>query len=110
VLTPQGLTELRGTVYYDAVTGFHAQPQVAGDLVTVELAPEQSEIVAGAVERAQPSTTVRGRLGEWIAVGGADARGDSQSSGVLSSAQRAGVNRRGVWLKVDVAAGRPHSE
>jgi hypothetical protein len=34
VVTPQGLTELRGTVYYDAVTGFHAQPQVAGDLVT----------------------------------------------------------------------------
>lgn len=101
VITPQGLTEVRGTVYYDAVTGFYAQPQIAGDMVTVELAPEQSEIVAGAVERAQLSTTVRGRLGEWIAVGGAEARDESQSGGALASAQRAQTSRRGVWLKVD---------
>jgi hypothetical protein len=107
VVTPQGLTELRGTVYYDAVTGFHAQPQVAGDLVTVELAPEQTDLVAGAIERAQLSTTVRGRLGEWIAVGGADARGESQAGGVLSGAQRAETNQRGVWLKVEEAGGRP---
>lgn len=108
VITPQGLTELRGTVYYDAVTGFHAQPRVAGDMVTVELAPEQSEIVAGAVQRAQLSTTVRGRLGEWIAVGGADARGESQSSGVLSSGGRAETSRRGVWLRVEeVGAAAP---
>jgi hypothetical protein len=107
VITPQGLTELRGTVYYDAVTGFHAQPQVAGDLVTVELAPEQTDLVAGAIERAQLSTTVRGRLGEWIAVGGVDARGESQTSGLLSSGQRAEANRRGVWLKVEEAGGRP---
>lgn len=106
VIGPQGLAEVRGTVYYDAVTGFHAQPQVAGDMVTIELAPEQSEIVAGAVERAQLSTTVRGRLGEWIAVGGADERAESQAGGVLSSAQRAQTHRRGVWLKVEeVGAG-----
>ncbi|MFN3566817.1 MAG: hypothetical protein ACK4V1_12640 [Burkholderiaceae bacterium] len=110
VVTPQGLTELRGTVTYDAVTGFHAQPQIAGDMVTIELVPEQSEIVAGAVERAQLATTVRGRLGEWIAVGGADVRGESQAGGMLWSGQRAETNRRGVWLKVEVAAGPPHSE
>ena len=107
VVTPQGFTELRGTVYYDAVTGFHAQPQIAGDMVTIELAPEQSEIVAGAVERAQLATTVRGRLGEWIAVGGADVRGESQSGGMLSSGQRAETNRRGVWLKVEEIGGAP---
>lgn len=107
VVTPQGFTELRGTVYYDAVTGFHAQPQIAGDMVTIELAPEQSEIVAGAVERAQLATTVRGRLGEWIAVGGADVRGESQSGGMLSPGQRAETNRRGVWLKVEEIGGAP---
>ncbi|MFZ5538538.1 MAG: hypothetical protein ACOY5V_02210 [Pseudomonadota bacterium] len=107
VVTPQGLTELRGTVHYDAVTGFHAQPQIVGDMVTVELAPEQSEIVAGAVERAQLATTVRGRLGEWIAVGGADVRGEWQSSGLLSSGQRAETNRRGVWLKVEEIGATP---
>ncbi|GAB4464695.1 MAG: secretin N-terminal domain-containing protein [Burkholderiaceae bacterium] len=107
VVTPQGLTEVRGTVYYDAVTGFYAQPQIAGDLVTVEIAPEQSEIVAGAVERAQLATTVRGRLGEWIAVGGADVRGESQTSGVLASEQRTLTRQRGVWLKVEEVGATP---
>lgn len=107
VITPQGLTEVRGTVYYDAVTGFHAQPLVAGDMVTIELAPEQSEIVAGAIERAQLSTTVRGRLGEWIAVGGVDARGESSTSGMLSSTQRTDIGQRGVWLKVEEVGAPP---
>lgn len=107
VVTPQGATEVRGTVTYDAVTGFHAQPQIAGDMVTIELAPEQSEIVAGAVERAQLATTVRGRLGEWIAVGGADVRGESQAGGMLSSGRRAETNRRGVWLKVEEIGAAP---
>jgi hypothetical protein len=53
------------------------------------------------VERAQLSTTVQGRLGEWIAVGGADVREDRSSSGVLSSGQGVERNRRGVWLKVE---------
>jgi hypothetical protein len=101
VITPQGLTEVRGTTYYDAVTGFHAQPQLAGEMVTIELTPEQSEFVAGAVERARLSTTLRGRLGEWIAVGGADVGSESQSSGLLSSEKRAETNRRAVWLKVE---------
>jgi hypothetical protein len=103
VVTPHGLTEMRGTVFYDAVTGFHAQPQVAGDQVTIELSPEQTTLTATGTERAQLSTIVRGRLGEWIAVGGADVRSDSQTSGVLSSGQQSASQSRGVWLKVDEA-------
>jgi hypothetical protein len=90
-----------GTVYYDAVTGFHVRPTLAGDVVTLDLAPEQSTVTVRGVERAQVSTTVQGRLGEWIAVGGADVREDRSTSGILSSGQGVERNRRGVWLKVD---------
>ncbi len=45
------------------------------------------------LDRAQLSTTVRGRLGEWIPVGGADVR--EQTGSASHSTQR------GVWLKVD---------
>lgn len=93
VVDANGVTEAQGTVYYDAVTGFHARPLLAGELVTIELAPEQASFSGGALERAQLSTTVRGRLGEWIAVGGADVR-EQSTSGVQSA-------QRGVWLKVD---------
>lgn len=96
-----GIDEAQGTVYYDAVTGLHARPQLAGDLVVIELAPEQSAFTGGVWERAQLSTTVRGRLGEWIAVGGADLREDSRSSGITGSASNAQSTQRGVWLKVE---------
>jgi type II secretory pathway component GspD/PulD (secretin) len=101
VVTAQGLTEMLGTVYYDAVTGFHVRPTLAGDVVTLDLAPEQSTVTVRGVERAQLSTTVQGRLGEWIAVGGADVREDRSTSGILSSGQGVERNRRGVWLKVE---------
>lgn len=101
VTTPQGLTEVRGTVFYDAVTRFQALPRVAGDQVTIELAPERTEIRATGIERAQLATTVRGRLGEWIALGGADQRGESSTGGLLSSAQQSQSSTRSVWLKVE---------
>jgi hypothetical protein len=107
VTTPQGLTEVRGTVFYDAVTGFQALPRVVGDEVTIELAPERTEISATGIERAQLSTTVRGRLGEWITVGGADQRSESSTSGVLSSSQQSRSSTRSVWLKVEEVGPAP---
>ena len=104
VVSQSGVNELQGTVYYDAVTGFHARPQLSGDLVVIELAPEQASFAGGALERAQLSTTVRGRLGEWIAVGGADLREDLRSSDVAGSASSAQSTQRGVWLKVEEVA------
>jgi hypothetical protein len=105
VLTPQGVTEVLGTVYYEAVTGFYVRPRLAGEQVTLEIEPEQSTVtVRGgerAIERASLSTTVQGRLGEWIAVGGADVREDRSNSGLLSSERGVERNRRGVWLRVE---------
>ncbi len=96
-----GVTEAHGTVFYDAVTGFYARPQLAGDVVIIELAPEQALFTGSALERAQLSMTVRGRLGEWIAVGGADLREDSRASAIASAASIAQATQRGVWLKVE---------
>lgn len=101
VATPQGLTEVFGTAHYDAVTGFYARPYLAGDEVTLQLSPVQSTIAADGIDRAQLSTTVRGRLGEWIAVGGADLRSESQHTGTLGSDLQTQSAARGVWLKVE---------
>ncbi|MCA3221791.1 MAG: hypothetical protein ING41_05320 [Burkholderiales bacterium] len=99
--TPQGLTEVVGTVYYEAVTGFFVRPQLAGEQVTLDLEPEQGSATVRGLERSALSTRVQGRLGEWIAVGGADVREDRSASGLLSSERGVERNRRGVWLKVD---------
>jgi hypothetical protein len=101
VATPQGLTEVFGTAHVDAVTGFYARPQLAGDEVTLELSPAQSTIAASGFDRAQLQTTVRGRLGEWIAVGGAELRRESQRNGMLGTDLQSQSASRGVWLMVE---------
>jgi hypothetical protein len=101
VATPQGLTEVFGTAHVDAVTGFYARPQLAGDEVTLELSPAQSTIAASGFDRAQLQTTVRGRLGEWIAVGGAELRRESQRNGMLGADLQSQSASRGVWLMVE---------
>jgi type II secretory pathway component GspD/PulD (secretin) len=103
VVTNQGLSEPIGTIYYEAVTGFHVRPTLAGDVVTLDIAPEQSTVTVRGLERAQLSTTVQGRLGEWIAVGGADVREDRSTSGTLQSSRGTERNQRGVWLRVDLS-------
>jgi hypothetical protein len=107
IVDANGVTEAQGTVFYDAVSGFHARPQLAGDLVSIELAPEQASFSGGALERAQLSTTVRGKLGEWIAVGGADVREEARTSAIAGTASSARSTQRGVWLKVDAVDSPP---
>lgn len=49
--------------------------------------------------------TAQGRLGDWIAVAGADLREESHtaaSAGTLHAQTRPLTNQRGVWLKVEL--------
>ena len=57
--------------YRDATTGFYVRPRLRGDRVTLEIAPQMDRPGPGgsvAIQHAQ--TTVSGRLGEWIEIGG----------------------------------------
>lgn len=101
VAGPQGLTALDTTTYYEAVTGFAVRPLLAGEVVTLELAPVDTTISARGPERAQLMTRVQGRLGEWIAVGDADLREQAQRRGSSGTDTRLATSSRGVWVKVE---------
>ncbi len=61
--------------YKDVVTGFYVRPRVAGQEVILEINPYRNSLSAtrgGAIDTASASTTVRGELGQWIEIGGAD--------------------------------------
>jgi hypothetical protein len=106
VATAQGLTAVDATTYVEAVTQFAVRPLLAGEVVTLELSPQDATITAQGIERMQLMTRVQGRLGEWIALGDADLREQAQRDGVLSSDSRTTSASRGVWVKVDeVTAG-----
>jgi hypothetical protein len=101
----QRVDELGGIVTYDAVVQFLVRPRLVGDVVTLEIEPQEDPVLMESGERWRLSTTARGRLGDWIAVGGAELRSDNNvieaRDGTLQAQTRPATNQRGVWLKVD---------
>lgn len=95
---------VEGTEYRDANTGFSVLPRVQGDLVTLDINPQRDsfdEQRRGVVNVQRVTTTVSGRLGEWMTLGGiGEARSDS--SNVLLGRSSSYVNdQRGVQVKVE---------
>lgn len=93
-----------GVDYRNANTGFLVTPRLSGETVTLELAPQREVFVEpgrGAIDVQRVTTTVSGRLGEWIEVA---ATGDERGSERGTLLGRAGDLRsesRAVLLKVD---------
>ena len=92
------------TEYREANTGFHVLPRVQGDRVTLDINPQREnfdEQRRGAVNVQRVVTTVSGRLGEWIDLGGiGDSRSDERSALLGRSTGRVD-ERRGVQVKVE---------
>lgn len=106
VLGPKGVTMSDSVVYRDMGQGFYAVPRLAGDQVTLEISPQSETLNAAggsnlAINTQRLSTTVSGRLGEWIELGG----GSQQASGSVHGQWSAGTtelrDQRSLWLQVE---------
>lgn len=98
-----GWTVTRNTTFYEALRGFHVQPRLNGTLVALDITPVESSFAGAAIESLRLATQVQVRLGDWVALGGADQRADGVQTGLLASGQEAITSQRGVWMKVDLA-------
>jgi len=107
IYSPQGDVQLiENTQMRDAVTGFSVLPRVHGDQVMLEVSPQRdkpSMQKSGAIDIQQMTTTVSGRLGEWIELGGVE-QGQTEQAGaaVARSIKTAGQQRK-VLIKVEEA-------
>ncbi|MGD9952910.1 MAG: secretin N-terminal domain-containing protein [Burkholderiales bacterium] len=82
-----------GVLVQDVATGFEVIPRLAGDWVTLEIAPQRAAPgPAGAVGSTRGATTVRARLGEWVEIGGIE---------TLARRDRASRTRRRISVRVD---------
>lgn len=104
VLGPNGVVVTESTVYRDLGQGFYAEPHLAGDRVTLEISPQNDtpgSYGPGSANIQRLSTTVSGRLGEWIALGGMgqESSGRDRANSTLST-QDVRDNRT-VWLLVE---------
>ncbi|KAA3650764.1 MAG: hypothetical protein DWQ11_16365 [Proteobacteria bacterium] len=104
-IQPDGARVVRGTTYRGVGQGVSVRPTVIGQRVRLLLSPEASdEADGGRVSVMRLETEVEGRLGEWIAVGGANrAETVSESRGVaIGSVSSADSDTRAAfWVRVD---------
>ena len=104
VLTPGGAVVSDTVVYRDLGTGFSAEPQLAGDNVTLTISPTHDTPGShgpGSANIQRLTTTVSGRLGEWIDLGGSVEERSGEEAGTLRYSTRGGSTGRRVQLKVE---------
>ena len=94
----------QSTTYLDVATGFYATPRVNGDRVVLEISPRQQRYRptgGGVVASAGATTTVSGRLGEWIELGAVRESSASSTGGLLVWGRRTDSSEYSAWVKVD---------
>ncbi len=101
-ITPFGTVAQSGVAIREANTGFAVLPRLAGDRVTLEISP-QREVPGpgGTVHSQRLVTTVSGRLGEWMELGGLTQTQSAQRSGVLADTRELRDEGRRVWVRVE---------
>ena len=104
VVTPNGAIVSDTAIYRDIGSGFYAAPIVSGDTVTLDISPtrdSKSRSTDGAFDTQRLSTTVSGRLGEWIELGGTNLDNTNENSNITqySTGSRSEKNR--VLLRVE---------
>ncbi len=103
VMGPHGVVVSENLIYRDIGSGLHVTPRLAGDRVTLEISPQyqQQRGGLGGADVQHLSTTVSGKLGEWIELGGSSQEESGRERGYTSYANTRGRDSRSVWLKVE---------
>ena len=104
VLGPGGAVVSETVEYRDVGRGFYAEPRVRGDRVSVDIS-QQSDAPGrrgdASIQVQRLSTTVSGRLGEWLQLGGTGQDASSRRQGTLSLSTSEVRESRGIWLMVE---------
>ncbi|PXX49044.1 hypothetical protein [Aquitalea magnusonii] len=101
LLTAQG-NIVRGSSWQEAVSGFYALPRLQGERVLIELAVSQQAFAGKQRAGSQLSTTVAGRLGEWIEVASIGRDQQGQHSLLLGSGRQLLSEQQSVRIRVQL--------
>ena len=99
---PGGAVVNETMVYQDVGRGFYAVPRVNGNRVTLDISQQASSQGGyGSINNQQLSTTVSGRLGEWIELGGSGRQASGNQGGALTHSTSDARDNRSTWLMVE---------
>jgi type II secretory pathway component GspD/PulD (secretin) len=94
-----------GTEYKDVTTGFYVLQRIRGSGVMLKVRPfknSQSNTRAGSIETQSANTTISGRLGEWLPLGGVTEQFKRSQSSIGSSSSVEGSNKSSIWIRADL--------
>jgi hypothetical protein len=97
IQTPAGVAAQETIVVHETATGFEAIPRLSGDTVFLDISPQRES--ASQYQRA--STTVSGRLGEWLDIGGVAGSAARDDRAILSGSRAQSSESRRIWVKVE---------
>ena len=101
-----GTQVIDSTQYQEVGSGFYVLPRISGDRVTLEISTQNDALVPGSgdqptVRVQQASSTVSGRLGEWLEVGGLGQQKNHEDSTLSTRGVSRTREQRNVLIKVE---------
>lgn len=102
-IVPRGVAG--GIEYKDVTTGFYVLPRIHGDNVTLQVSPfknTQSYSGGGNIKTQHANTTITGRIGEWLLIGGVTEQLKRAQSGTGSYSSTQSRNNESIWIKADL--------
>lgn len=94
-----------GIEYKDAITGFYVLPRIREDNVILEVSPfknSRSDTGGGNIDTQSASTTVTGRVGEWLLIGGVTERVNREQNSIGRTIETQSQTSTGIWIKADL--------
>ena len=102
VIGPGGAVINESVVYQDIGRGFYAVPHVNGSRVRLDISQQAaSQGGYGSIDSQRLSTTISGRLGEWIELGGSGRQASGNQGGALTLSTSDARDNRSIWLMVE---------
>jgi len=93
------------TEYRNVTTGFFVLPRIHGNNVSLQVSPFKNSLSktrTGNIETRQANTTITGRIGEWLLIGGATEQIKHSQSGTGSYDSTQSKNNESIWIKADL--------
>lgn len=103
VVNPDG-TVTETVTYRNVTSGFKVMPRTHGDQVTLTIMPQSDSIDPanpGSINVSGMETTITGKIGEWIHIGGTSEQKTGSSSGISYRTRVRETNHNQIWLKVE---------
>jgi len=97
-------TVTESITYEQIMTGYNVMPRTHGDQVTLSIRPirqSPSQERGGTIESTALETTITGKLGEWLFLGGTDQEENLINSGITYRTRIRSTDVNQVWVKVE---------